>query len=125
MLEMIEERKSSTVSDEKRDLMSNWIHASMAGGKSVGKEPTLDQRDILGNIFVFLIAGALLALVFIPCTDLSKKDMKLRHILWLLHWRCCQFIKTSKRSSTNTSALWCLRVAFLYGTGVFVLCCAH
>ena len=44
--------------------MSNWIHASMAGEKSVGKEPTLNQRDILGNIFVFLVAGALLALVF-------------------------------------------------------------
>ncbi|SRR5258706_13499482 len=72
MLEMLEERKSSTVLDEKRDLMSNWIHASMAGGNSIGKEPKLNQRDILGNIFVFLVAGALLALVF-PCTDLWKK----------------------------------------------------
>ena len=64
MLEMLEERESSTVSDEKRDLMSNWVHASMAGERSVGKEPTLNQQDILGNIFVFLIAGALFALVF-------------------------------------------------------------
>ena len=67
MLEMLEERKCSTASDEKRDLMSNWIHASMAGEKSVGKEPTLNQRDILGNIFVFLVAGALLALAFHSC----------------------------------------------------------
>ena len=63
MLEMLDERKSSTVLDERRDLMSNWIHASMAEERSVGKEPSLTQQDILGNMFIFLIAGALLALV--------------------------------------------------------------
>ena len=61
---MIEERQSTTVLDEKKDLMSNWIHASMTEEKSAGKEPALTQQDILGNIFVFLIAGALLVLVF-------------------------------------------------------------
>ena len=64
MLEMLEERKSSTVLDEKRDLMSNWIHASMTEERSVGKESALTQEDILGNIFIFLIAGALLVVVF-------------------------------------------------------------
>jgi cytochrome P450 len=63
MLEMLEERKSSTVLDEKRDLMSNWIHASKAGEESAAKEPSLTQQDILGNIFTFLVAGTLLVLV--------------------------------------------------------------
>jgi hypothetical protein len=57
MLEMLEERKSSTVLDERRDLMSNWIRGSMGGDKSAGKEPVFSQRDILGNIFTFLVAG--------------------------------------------------------------------
>ena len=61
---MLEERKSCTVLDERRDLMSNWIRASMAGERSAGKEPALTQEDILGNVFVFLIAGALLVLWF-------------------------------------------------------------
>jgi cytochrome P450 len=64
MLEMLEERKSSTELDERRDLMSNWIRASIAGEKSAGKESALTQRDILGNVFTFLVAGTLLALVF-------------------------------------------------------------
>ena len=124
MLEMIDERKTATVLDEKKDLMSNWIHASMAEEKSAGKEPALTQQDILGNIFVFLIAGAFVVLV-LPSINPWKKGTKLRRILWLRHWRCCLYITTSKRSSTSTFALWCLRVVFLYVTGVNVLCRAH
>ena len=62
---MIEERESSTVLDEKRDLMSSWIRASMTGDKSAGKDATLTQRDILGNIFVFLVAGTVISLQYI------------------------------------------------------------
>ena len=65
MLEMLEERKSSTVLDEKKDLMSNWIHASMTGDNSAGKEAKLNEREILGNVFTFLVAGTVLALVFL------------------------------------------------------------
>lgn len=65
MLEMIEERKSSTALDERRDLMSNWIHASMTEDKSAGKEAKLNQQEILGNIFVFLVAGTVIPLVSI------------------------------------------------------------
>ena len=49
--------------------MSNWIHASMSGGNSAANEPSLTQQDILGNVFTFLIAGTLLALVSLR-TDL-------------------------------------------------------
>ena len=84
MLEMLEERKSSTVLDEKRDLMSNWIRASMAEERSLGKVSALSQQDILGNVFIFLIAGALLlVLVFslYVLIDPSKKGTKLRRTL--------------------------------------------
>ena len=84
--------------------MSNWIHASMAGEKWTGKELSLTQQDILGNMFIFLIAGRFLALVSLS-TDLWHKGTKLRRILLHPHWRCCPFIKTSKRNSTSTSAL--------------------
>lgn len=84
MLEMLEERKSSTILDEKRDLMSNWIHASMAGEESTGKEPSLTREDILGNMFTFLVAGTHLALVSLR-TDLRQKGTKPRRILLLSH----------------------------------------
>lgn len=76
MLEMIEERKTSTGLDEKRDLMSNWIHASMGADRSGGKEPTLTEREILGNIFTFLVAGGVAIVPFIYITfetDLGEK----------------------------------------------------
>ena len=60
MLEMIEERKGSAVLEERRDLLSNLIRASLETGGSQ-KELEFTHRDVLGNIFVFLIAGKLLA----------------------------------------------------------------
>ena len=56
MLEMIENRKGSAVLEERQDLMSNMIRASM---RETGpqKDFTFTRRDLLGNIFVFLIAG--------------------------------------------------------------------
>jgi len=119
MLEILEERKSSTVLDEQRDLMSNWIHASMAGDKSSGKEPTLTQREILGNVFTFLIAGTILFLNS-SRTDPRQKGTKPRRIPSLLHWPYCQFTKRNKRSSISTSTLWYLRAAFPYVTRAFV-----
>jgi len=53
MLEMIEERKSSAVLEERRDLLSNLIRASLDSQK--GFEFT--HRDLLGNVFVFMLAG--------------------------------------------------------------------
>jgi len=60
MLEMIEERKGSVVLEERRDLLSNLIRASLENGDSQ-KDLEFTHRDVLGNIFVFLIAGKLLA----------------------------------------------------------------
>ena len=60
MLEMIEERKGSAVLEERRDLLSNLIRASSGDGDSQ-KDSEFTHRDVLGNIFVFLIAGKLLA----------------------------------------------------------------
>jgi cytochrome P450 len=57
MLDMIEERKSSAVLDERRDLLSNLIRASLDSQK--GFEFT--HRDLLGNVFVFMLAGELSA----------------------------------------------------------------
>ena len=56
MLEMIENRKDSVVLEERRDLMSNMIRASMEKS-APQKDFTFTHRDLLGNIFVFLVAG--------------------------------------------------------------------
>ncbi len=60
MLEMIEERKGSAVLEERRDLLSNLVRASLENDNSQ-KASEFTNRDVLGNIFVFLIAGKLLA----------------------------------------------------------------
>jgi hypothetical protein len=58
MMEMIEDRKGSTVLEERRDLLTNLIHASMENS-GPGKGSEFTHRDLLGNIFVFLFAGRL------------------------------------------------------------------
>jgi cytochrome P450 len=58
MLEMVEDRKGSAVLEEKRDILSNLIKASM-GETSPRKDFDFTHRDLLGNIFVFLFAGKL------------------------------------------------------------------
>jgi cytochrome P450 len=60
MLEMIEERKSSAVLEERRDLLSNLVRASLEKNDSP-KDFEFTPRDLLGNIFIILIAGKLLA----------------------------------------------------------------
>jgi cytochrome P450 len=60
MLEMIEERKGSAILEERRDLLSNLVRASLEKQDSQ-KDSEFTHRDLLGNIFVFLIAGKLLA----------------------------------------------------------------
>jgi cytochrome P450 len=60
MLEMIEERKSSAVLEERRDLLSNLVRASLEKNDSP-KDFEFTHRDLLGNIFMILIAGKLLA----------------------------------------------------------------
>ncbi|SRR5258706_12479653 len=60
MLEMIEERKGSAVLEERRDLLSNLVRASLENRDSQ-KDLEIPHRHLLGNIFVFLIAGKLLA----------------------------------------------------------------
>jgi cytochrome P450 len=59
MSEMIEERKSSAVLEERRDLLSNLVRASSEKNDSP-KDIEFTHRDLLGNIFVFLVAGELL-----------------------------------------------------------------
>jgi len=61
MLEMIEDRKASAVLEERRDLLSNLIRASMEKSDSPG-DSGFTHRDLLGNIFVFMVAGELFAL---------------------------------------------------------------
>jgi cytochrome P450 len=58
MLEMIEDRKDSAALEEKRDILSNLIKASMR--KTIPRNDVdLTHRDLLGNIFVFMFAGKL------------------------------------------------------------------
>jgi len=55
---MIEDRKGSAVLEDRRDILSNLIRASTE--KSVPPNDfEFTQRDLLGNIFVFLFAGKL------------------------------------------------------------------
>ena len=56
MLEMVEQRKSSAASEGRRDLLTNLVHASMESNDSQ-KDFKFTHRDLLGNIFVFLLAG--------------------------------------------------------------------
>jgi hypothetical protein len=60
MLEMIEERKGSAVLEERRDLLSNLIRASLEKNDSPN-DFEFTHRDLLGNIFILLIGGKLLA----------------------------------------------------------------
>ena len=55
---MVEDRKGSAVLEERRDLMSNLIRASMEDTVTQ-KDFTFTHRDLLGNIFIFLLAGRL------------------------------------------------------------------
>jgi cytochrome P450 len=57
MLEMIEERKGSAVL-ERRDLLSNLVQASMEKDNSQ-TDFKFTHRDLLGNIFIFMLAGKL------------------------------------------------------------------
>jgi len=59
MSEMIEDRKGSAVLEERRDLLSNLIRASMEKSDSQQKGFEFTDRDLLGNIFIFLFAGEL------------------------------------------------------------------
>ena len=56
MLEMIENRKGSAVLEERRDLMSNMIRASMQKADPQ-KDFNFTHQDLLGNIFMFLVVG--------------------------------------------------------------------
>ena len=53
MLEMIEERKGS---EGRRDLLTNLVHASMEKN-GPQKEFEFTLPDLLGNIFIFMLAG--------------------------------------------------------------------
>ena len=53
MLEMIEERKGS---EGRRDLLTNLVHASMEKNGSQ-KEFEFTLPDLLGNIFMLMLAG--------------------------------------------------------------------
>ena len=56
MLEMVEQRKSSAASEGRRDLLTNLVHASMESNDSQ-KDFKFTHRDLLGNIFIFMLAG--------------------------------------------------------------------
>jgi cytochrome P450 len=56
MVEMIDDRKESAGLEERRDILSNLIRASMEEN-GPQKELEFTHRDLLGNIFIFLFAG--------------------------------------------------------------------
>jgi len=56
MLEMIKERSGSAALEGRRDLLTNLIDASMEKSDSQ-KDVEFTDRDLLGNIFIFLFAG--------------------------------------------------------------------
>ena len=57
MLEMIEARKGSAALEERQDLLSILIRTSMGKSDSQHEGFKLTQRELLGNIFVYLVAG--------------------------------------------------------------------
>ena len=62
MLEIIEDRKDSAVLEQRRDLLSNLIRSSTEASDSQKVfDPT--HRALLGNIFMFLMAGRPFALL--------------------------------------------------------------
>ena len=57
MLEMIETRKGSATLEERQDLLSNLIRTSMEKSDSQHEDFELTHRELLGNIYIYLIAG--------------------------------------------------------------------
>ena len=55
---MIENRKGPAILEDRRDLLSNLIRASMEKS-GPQKDVEFTHRDLLGNIFIFLFAGTL------------------------------------------------------------------
>ena len=53
---MIEERSGSAAAEGRRDLLTNLINASMEKNNPQ-KDFEFTDRDLLGNIFIFLLAG--------------------------------------------------------------------
>jgi hypothetical protein len=53
MLEMIKERRLSDDKDERRDLLSNFI----AANETEDAKFKLSDRELIANVFMFLIAG--------------------------------------------------------------------
>jgi len=66
MIEMIEDRKESAGLEDRRDLLSNLIRASMEEDVTQ-KDFGFTHRDLLGNIFVFLFAGRLFRFGYFEC----------------------------------------------------------
>lgn len=50
MLEFIAQRRNAEKKEERDDLLTNFVEASF-------DDPTLTDRDVTGNIFIFLFAG--------------------------------------------------------------------
>ena len=56
MAEMIEDRKRSPALEDRRDILSNLIRASIEKS-APQKDIEFTHRELLGNIFAFLFAG--------------------------------------------------------------------
>ena len=56
MAEMIEDRKRSPALEDRRDILSNLIRASIEKS-APQKDVEFTHRELLGNIFAFLFAG--------------------------------------------------------------------
>jgi len=58
MLEMIEGRKNANVKEERFDLLNSLLDANMTAGRNgLGDDAKLTEDEVLGNIFIFLLAG--------------------------------------------------------------------
>lgn len=65
MQEMIDERRLSEVKAERHDLFNSLLDANMDEENMKGGV-TLDDSELLGNIFIFLLAGHEVRLLFTP-----------------------------------------------------------
>lgn len=93
MQEMIDERRQSEVKAERHDLFNSLLDANMDEENMKGGV-TLDDSELLGNIFIFLLAGHEVCLLFVPHHSRLFADYALNPLLtglWMIFEDDCTY----------------------------------
>jgi cytochrome P450 len=124
MVEMVENRKGSAVLEDRRDLMSNMISASMENG-APQKDFHFTQRDLLGNIFIFLVAGKRVSfplLHIFPLNNIRGHETTASVLASAMALLATH--QEEQEELLNIFDLWFLMDVFPYVEAVFITLCS-